>query len=220
MNDELTTTVSASEAEISERDRNIFQQVAVEGRHYDVVAKKEQLSVKQIRRVVQHVSRIFALRSWHSEAPSVRAMHLLRLEHQWGEAMLAWYRSQCDEVVLKATKKTPDDKPSVESVTTNQAGDVRYLEYARKLLGEIRQLGGVADLHTQGETYATVETLTIEQRTTEFYRLVARLREQARSDSLDRIGDGSVAGERTAADAAADARSTPALGQAASLSEP
>jgi hypothetical protein len=209
MNDELTTANPAIDAEISERDRGIFQQVAVEGRQYDEVAKKEELCVKQIRRIVQRTSRVLALRSWRSEAPWVRAMHLRRLEHQWQETMLAWYRSQRDECVVKVTKKTPDAEPSVESVTTKQAGDVRYLEYARRLLGEIRQLGGVSDLSTGGDVYATVETLTIEQRTAEFHRIIAQLRERARTDEADRTGFGAV--DRPSAAGGAPAATADAL---------
>lgn len=182
----------ASDPDLTDRDRNIFQQVAVEGRKLDDVAQIEQLSVKQTRRIVQHASRVLALRSFNSEAPWVRAMHLHRLEHQWQEAMYAWYRSQRDEETLKVKRETPTSQPSVERVHVKQSGDVRYLEYARKLLGEIRQLGGVPDLQTGGEIYATVETLTLEQRTAEFHRIVATLRERARVDEADRTGDGPV----------------------------
>lgn len=220
MNDELTRAAPASDAELSERDRGIFQQVAVEGRSLDEVARREQLSVKQIRRIAQHAARVLALRSFHSEAPWVRAMHLHRLEHQWQEAMLAWYRSQLDQETVKLTRKTPTAEPSVESVHVKQAGDVRYLDYARRLLGEIRQLGGVHDLSTGGEIYATVETLSFEQRTAEFHRLVAQLRERARADADDRTGFGAVAGPSASAGGASATATLapPADGEAADVS--
>jgi hypothetical protein len=215
---ELMIPAPQVDATLSERDRGIFERVVVEGRRLEEVADAEQLSVKQIRRIVQHVSRVLALRSLHQEAPWVRAMHLRRLEHQWQEVMLAWYRSQHAAVVKKVSKKSPTAEPSTERVSTQQSGDVRYLEYARKLLGEIRALGGVEDFTRGAETYATVETLTIEQRTAEFHRLVARLREQARSESLDRTGDGPVAERHNPSDAAPDALPALADGEATGVS--
>jgi hypothetical protein len=210
----------ASDPELTDRDRNIFQQVAVEGRKLDDVAQTEQLSVKQTRRIVQHASRVFALRSFHHEAPHVRAMHLQRLEHQWQEAMYAWYRSQNEIETYKTFKKGPKAEPSIERTSVKQCGDVRYLEYARKLLGEIRQLGGVNDLSTGGAVYATVETLTLEQRTAEFHRIVATLRERARTDEADRIGVGPVAAASDsggAPPAAADALAPPTDGETADV---
>lgn len=203
----------------SDRERELFRRVAIEGRSFDEIAADEKISPRQARRLVLKAERMLALQAFHHEAPWVRAMHLKRLEHQWQETMLAWYRSQRDECVVKVVKKSPDAEPSVESVSSKPSGDVRYLEYARKLLGEIRQLGGVEDLHIGGEGYATVETLTIEQRTAEFYRLVARLREQARSESVDRTGDRPVADKCAAADAPADACAASPIVQAASVSE-
>ena len=76
-----------------------------------------------------------------------RARQTLRLEHQYGQAMRAWEESKQDSTVRRQRKGqhgvTGADQSVAELVVENQHGDPRYLEQARKALGDIRKVWGI-----------------------------------------------------------------------------
>jgi hypothetical protein len=183
-----------SPAPPEERDQEIFRKIAVEGRDITAVAREHQLSPQHVRRIVRVTQRQLALRSLELDTPAVREMHLLRLEHQWQEAMVAWYRSQLGEQKLKINRKGEKEPPElVESTKTESCGDVGYLEYAREVLGEMRQLGGIPDLSQQGLFHDHVEQLTFDERRARFDQLLETLRQRARTEAADRAADGRAA---------------------------
>ena len=162
----------------SERDRAIFRAVAVEGRPAAEVAAEHGLTAAHLQRIVRKIERLLAERSILEEPPWVRVLHLRRLEHQWNEAMVAWYRSQLPHEVMKATLDPAAKKQRIERTVRPRTGDIRYLEHARKLLAEIR----AASRDEHEEQNHDVESLTLEQRETELLALLDRLRERARED--------------------------------------
>jgi len=150
-----------------EREREIYREVAIHGRLPAQIAARFEMSEARVRGIVHRVRRWLAQVHLPVDLRGVQAMHLHRLEHQWQEAMSAWYRSGSKEETVKASyedlRKKPagrakspaanvaktasgkvkpdeDGKRKVERTTRAPCGDVRYLEQARKIMAEYRSL--------------------------------------------------------------------------------
>ena len=86
-----------------EEDRNAYRAVAICGHTVKQVAADMELPPDRVQAMVERV------RLWLAQIPppvNVRALtaqHLARLEHQWQEAMNAWYRSRSKEETLKSS---------------------------------------------------------------------------------------------------------------------
>lgn len=76
-----------------------------------------------------------------------KARHTLRLEHLFAEAMRAWEQSKADST-RRRQRKTQGGAGGAgaivaEVVVENQHGDPRYLDEARKALGDHRKIWGL-----------------------------------------------------------------------------
>ncbi len=170
--------------ELADRDREIFRIVAVEGRSTSDVARDFSLSQRHVQRIVRRTQRQLVLRQL-MRAPDPRwlsEMHLRRLEHQWQEAMVAWYRSHLPSETIKYSTERGSDKAKIERTRREQQGDVRYLENARRILADIRALIAGGALGDAGEGFADVSTLTVDQRRTELALLADALRDRWREE--------------------------------------
>ncbi len=75
-----------------------------------------------------------------------KARHTLRLEHLFAEAMRAWEQSKTDSTRRRQRKTQAGagaTGATLEIVTENQHGDPRYLDEARKALGDHRKIWGL-----------------------------------------------------------------------------
>ena len=130
----------------NEQERRVYREIAIRGRTTRQLAESLKLPEVRIQGMVERVRR------WIDQFPipvNVRGMqsqHLARLEHQWHEAMTAWYRSGSKEETIKSSYEdqrkqaaaSEDGKRKVERTTREPCGDVRYLEQARKIMAEHR----------------------------------------------------------------------------------
>jgi len=124
-------------------DWEIYRQASVEGRPRQAVAIEHALNEREVDAIVRRTERFLASQLLAQDPYLVRTLHLYRLEHQWREAMEAWYRSQRNQETLKASHNDGDDRKKMEQMRRTQTGDVRYLRQALLALAEIRKLGGV-----------------------------------------------------------------------------
>jgi hypothetical protein len=177
----IEPTSPADLARPSDRDLEIFRKVAVEGHCRSELAKEYSLSERSIRHVLRKTQQWVAARFFTPDSPEVRSLHLQRLEHQWEEVMVAWYRSQ---LPLEMTRTWKDDKgrTGAQVVRRMRTGEPRYLEHARRILADIRRLGADGQVAPSAleMDYVDVATLTPEQRRAEFVQLLDALRERAR----------------------------------------
>jgi hypothetical protein len=71
----------------------------------------------------------------------------MRLEHQYAELMHAWEQSKTDTTRRRQRKTQGGDGSTegtvAELVVENQHGDARYMEGARRALGDIRKILGL-----------------------------------------------------------------------------
>jgi transcriptional regulator with XRE-family HTH domain len=76
-----------------------------------------------------------------------KARHTLRLEHLFAEAMRAWEQSKADSTRRRQRKAQGGAGGAgaivAEVVVENQHGDPRYLDEARKALGDHRKIWGL-----------------------------------------------------------------------------
>jgi hypothetical protein len=91
-----------------------------------------------------------------------RARQTLQLGYLYGEALDAWHASKADAIRRRQRKAEGDGAGAgtvAEIVAENQHGDPRYLEVARKALGDLRTLWGV-DAPERIETTAPYTTMS------------------------------------------------------------
>jgi hypothetical protein len=173
------------ECDISDRDREIFRKVVVEGRLTSDVARDFSLSQRHVQRIVRHCERLAALGQFqHSTQPRwLGVMHVQRLEHQWREAMVAWYRSQHTLETVRYSTERGSDKAKVDRTRREQQGDVKYLAHARRILSDIRALVVGGALGDAAEGLIDVSTLTFDERRTELLELAIALRDREREET-------------------------------------
>lgn len=184
----------------TKRSQAIYCRVVIEGCDVEQVARDFRIGVPRVKQLVGQV------RSWirgakrsvdeertGDDSSSLRQLHLARLEHQWEQVMLAWYRST---QVEETEKVLADEKGQrkAEKTRRSQTGDVRYLEQARAIMQEIRELLGDA-LNQQPAEEQHVESLTLDEREAALDRLLENLGQRARATPARRT----TAGENVAA---------------------
>lgn len=174
-----------------EQAKSIYRAVIVEGRPLGQIAATHGVSEESAMATIQRYLERHVPLALELHDTRVRRLHLARLEHQWREAMNAWYRSIQREEIVKVSSEGHDadanstakdegaaarrgSKRKIERTTLNPCGDVRYLEQARRILAEYREL---CDGHTpaEHEEWIDVEALTTEQREEELDRILAAL---------------------------------------------
>jgi hypothetical protein len=170
--------------DISERDREIFRKVVVEGRLTSDVARDFSLSQRHVQRIVRHCERLAALGQFqHSTQPRwLGVMHVQRLEHQWREAMVAWYRSQHTLETVRYSTERGSDKGKIDRTRREQQGDAKYLAHARRILADIRTLIVGGALGDAAEGLIDVSTLTFDERREELAQLAIELRDREREE--------------------------------------
>lgn len=145
----LSRVVKALHEQIpGEQERATYREVAIRGRTPKQLAADLKISEARIQGMVERVRRWLSQMSLPVDLRALQTQHLARLEHQWHEAMSAWYRSSNMEETIKSSwedqkqQKAPpkDGKRKVERTTREPCGDVRYLEQARKIMAEYRAL--------------------------------------------------------------------------------
>ena len=145
-----------------EQQRRIYREVCIIGRRPAEVAKAANLSENRVNAIVYRVRKWLEQVTMPINFRALQALHLQRLEHQWHEAMSAWYRSGSKDETVKvaleegkqktaspsangrAKPASGEGKRKVEKTTRETYGDVRYLEQARKIMAEFRSLSAEA----------------------------------------------------------------------------
>ena len=179
------------------RYREIFTLIEVHGRTYADVAKElgmKQKSITDICSKVRTWMRRYGARWDRISENKKRAaiaceLYVARLEHQWQEAMAAWYRSCSPQRIDKGVYK--DGKLDRGEVTQrSQTGDVRYLRQAASVLEKIcamKQRPPLSDHEETNDVYVEEATL-VERRLelTELLRLYGPGGDQAtRAECVD-----------------------------------
>ena len=171
----------------NEQERSVYREIVIRGRTAQQLAAALKLSEARIQGMVERVRR------WINQLPipvDVRAMqslHLARLEHQWHEAMSAWYQSNNKEETIKSSYEdhkrkaaaAGDGKRKVERTTRQPCGDVRYLEQARKIMAEYRKLSAEFAA-TNKKEQRDANDLSAAERDAEAAQAIAKVREQNR----------------------------------------
>jgi hypothetical protein len=180
------------------RSQAIYSRIVIEGCDPETIAKEFNISLSQLHKIVSQV------RTWIRRATSgllittseketseniledkvnvtlleLRKLHLARLEHQWEQVMLGWYRS----LQVEETEKVVGDEKGhrkAEKIRRTQTGDVAYLEQARKIMQEMRALFPLQSTDTAHEENNHVENLTLEQREIAIDNLLETIRQRA-----------------------------------------
>lgn len=153
---------------------HIFRQCMVEGIPRDEVAQQHKLLRPTVNRYIREVERWLAVQVVILESLMVGHLHLDRLEHQWHELMSAWYRSKQDQVTTKVSTDKQGNQRAEQTRRRSQ-GEARYLEQARRVLTDIRDLLGITDLSTYEELLRDDSPLTLDQRMALLDRLVQEI---------------------------------------------
>lgn len=174
----------------SSRSQAIYCRVMIEGCSIEQVAKDCEVGVARIKTIVAEVRRWIrrspggnVLDSKTESGLALRQLHIARLEHQWEQTMLAWYRS----MQVEETEKVVGDeqgKRKAEKTRRTQTGDVKYLQQAREIMAEMRLLiantTSGTNLNTEEPTH--VESLTLAQREAALDCLLETLGQRARAE--------------------------------------
>ncbi|MGY8768991.1 MAG: hypothetical protein ACKVH8_11275 [Pirellulales bacterium] len=162
----------------SDQHQRIYAMVIVEGISVKDVATQHNLTVPQIEAIVDQQNQLALAHAncLPEESSNSPIIHLRRLEHQWREAMAAWYRSQNEEETTKVSRSSGARSAGekMEQTRKTTSGDVRYLQLAQRLLNEIRELHDQikADHQSQLGAETDISTLTLEQRPEELHQLL------------------------------------------------
>lgn len=135
----------------SDRDYSIFERVLVEGRTRQQVAQDVGLSRQRVGTIARQVAIWLSKNIIANDPAEVFSTHIRRLEHQWREAMDAWYESRDGEETLKVILDDASTKNQTkgnhgksrerkEKTVRNKPGDIRFLWHARVVMAEIREL--------------------------------------------------------------------------------
>ena len=170
----------------NEQERSIYREVAVRGRATKELASQLKLSEARIQGIIRRVRRWLEQVHLPIDVRSLQSMHLARLEHQWHEAMSAWYRSGNKDETIKSSyedqkREVKDGKRKVERTTRQPCGDVRYLEQARKIMAEYRKLSDelAADINKEQRD---AQSHPLADQDEKAARAIAELREQIRKE--------------------------------------
>ena len=134
----------------NQQERAIYREVAVCGRTTTQLAQQLNLPKARVAGIVRRVQRWLDQVHLPIDVRALQSMHLARLEHQWHEAMSAWYESSSKEETIKSSwedqkKKAAaaeDGKRKVERTTRQPSAGVRYLEQDRKIMADHCKLSG------------------------------------------------------------------------------
>jgi hypothetical protein len=177
----------------SNRTQAIYCRVMIEGCPVEQVAKEYAVGVERIKKVVCEVKRWIRrtpggvpLDATRETGLALRQLHLARLEHQWEQLMLAWYRSTQAEETEKVVGDEKGQRKA-EKTRRTQTGDVKYLEQARQIMAEMRALStsGIGNQQSTEES-THVESLTLAQREAALDCLLETLGERARAEETSR----------------------------------
>ncbi|PHS03543.1 MAG: hypothetical protein COA78_17685, partial [Blastopirellula sp.] len=153
--------------------------IIVEGLSVKEVASQHNLTVLEVEAIVNEQNQLALAHAncLPEESSNSPIIHLRRLEHQWREAMAAWYRSQKEEETTKVSRSTGARSPGekMEQTRKTTPGDVRYLQLAQRLLSEIKELHDqIKADHESAQLGALtdVNSLTLEQRREELRQLL------------------------------------------------
>ncbi len=146
-----------------QRGRDIFHLVVVEGFSSEDVAKKYKIKRRQVERIVFDASRWQTLQQASVDPKMTQVTHLQMLRHQYEQIMLAWRSSRTDDVIVKATHNGQGELQKKEHTVRPQSGELRYLEHARRIMAEIRELEAILSPPEKEQELPDVENLTEEE---------------------------------------------------------
>jgi hypothetical protein len=163
----------------SKRALSVFTRVVIEGVPKETIG--EELNIKPssvgdiVNRVRQwmhkHGARWDDIAEHERRAAIVCELYVARLDHQWQEAMNAWYRSQQPQTIDKATYKEGGGVKQAEMTRKSQVGDVRFLREAAVLLDKIAAIRGRAPLNVAASSQTP--TASVEERRVGYLQLLA-----------------------------------------------
>jgi len=136
---------SEPRARVRLRELRVMEQI-LEGRTQHQIAAGLAISQPAVSKIVRRIEdRLLADVALKVERQ--RARHTLRLEFVYAEAIRAWRASQ-QEAVRRRQRKTESGPGRAggnvaEIVSEARHGDPRYLEEARRALGDLRAIWGV-----------------------------------------------------------------------------
>lgn len=131
----------------SPRDAEIFRRVVLRGERLLVVAQDVGLSKQRVHAICERLRRM-AFDELTEDFAEHRRQTLLRLEHVYSEAMIAWEKSKAGR--YSETETTSGMGLPVRSTTRQvTSGDVRCLAEARQALAGIRELCGIDATKTE-----------------------------------------------------------------------
>ena len=164
----------------------MYCRVVIEGCAMEQVAKEFNVRLQRLKIVIAEVKR------WLRRTPGTLEhankcetgrvlldLHLARLEHQWEQLMLAWYRSTQAEETEKVIGDEKGQRKA-EKIRRTQTGDVKYLEHAREIMAEMRRLSMSEAPNSTAQEQEHVESLTLEQRQAALDCLLETLGRRAR----------------------------------------
>jgi predicted transcriptional regulator len=119
-------------------------ELAVRGRSQHQIAEDLGVSQAAVSKLLKRVDTRL-LREFAETLERQKVRHTLRLEHLYSEAKHAWTESQADATRRRQRKSQGGrgEATVAEIVTENQHGDPRYLDEARKALGDLRKVWGL-----------------------------------------------------------------------------
>jgi predicted transcriptional regulator len=126
------------------REIQVLEQI-LEGRTQHQIAASVGISQPAVSKIVRRLEERL-LADLSQKAERHRARQTLRLEHLYGQAMEAWKESKTEGLRRRQRKTERDDgggSTTAELMAENRQGDPRYLDEARKALGDLRKLWGI-----------------------------------------------------------------------------
>jgi DNA-binding CsgD family transcriptional regulator len=151
--------------------------LAVAGRSQHQIATSLGITQPAVSKILRRLEeRLGADRAYQVDRQ--RAQQTLRLQHLYGESMAAWDRSKQDAVRRRQRQSNGGNGHGAtvaEIVAENQHGDPRFLEVARKTLGDLRSVWGLdAPAVIQAVSpYATMSDDALEAELAQQQRLLA-----------------------------------------------
>ena len=151
---------------------SVFNRVMVRGELAEGVGRDLGLDPEEVAAICVRVQRQAAIQERGRDPFALKTVQMARLENQWREAMAGWYRSTEEETSTKA--RSGSGSKWAERSTRSRVGDVRFLEQARRVLEEMRDLA-VRDF---GEV-EFVNGMSQEERDTEVERMLVEFMRRA-----------------------------------------
>lgn len=159
--------------------REVLRRVNIDGERVEEIAKSMNLPVMQVTAMLHKAQRKQRRLSKLDDPNSnftIHLLHLERLESQWREVMHSWRLSKTDAEkhrVIWSVKSPGGDKDpeKLEKLKESQTGDVKYLQQAREIMAEIRELSKELAALTPKE-HDREHPFTFNERIEEFHRLL------------------------------------------------